>query len=304
MILLEYHNRVIFETLRERLLGTDEERKEVLDVVLADFDGVKMHIANLNPDQRNIITVSIAWKCVSTLMKNGASEDLKAIYGAMLQSSPENGYDLTLQFNADSIPGNKEKFIEAISLLKRHLLAAPFKRVFQEVEKGSPSNNMISIQYRDDEAIYIKGGQERVTIVFSIVFKDPGDHVFALRFLHEMAEARKTISNAPSVAYSAKEAPGELKGVSGVKEGENRGFVTFVLFPNHYNSKNADRVINNLEIFRDYLHYHIKCTKALLHMRMRNRVDALLQLLNRAKPSDASSGKEKKTAAGKTFVRK
>jgi len=263
-----------------------------------------MHISNLNPDQRNIVTVSIAWKCIPVLMKNGGAEDLKAIYGSMLQSSPEQGYDLSLQFNTDSIPGNKEKFPEAVSLIKRHLLAAPFKKVFQEVEKGTPSNNMITIGYRDDEAIYIKGGQERVTVVFSINFKDPGDQVFAKIFLHEMAEARKTISNAPSVAYSAREAPGELKGVSGVKEGESHGFVTFVLFPNHFSAKNADRVINGLETFRDYLHYHIKCTKAHLHTRMRNRVDAMLQLLNRAKPADAGAGKEKKTAAGKTFVRK
>jgi len=270
---------------------------------LADFDGVKFHLSNQNPELRNIVTVSISWRCVPVLLKNGGTEDLKGIYGGMIQSSPEQGYDLSLQFDTDKIPGNKEKFPEAVSLLKRHLLAAPFKRVFQEVEKGSPSSNVISIAYRDDEAIYIKPEKERVTVVYSINFRDPGDQVFAKIFLHEMAEARKNISNAPSVAYSHREAPGELKGVSGVKEGESHGFVTFVLFPNHINAKNADRVINNLGIFRDYLHYHIKCTKAHLHTRMRTRVDILLQILNRARPTDAAP-KEKKTAAGKTFTRK
>jgi len=302
MILLELFNRIILETIKERLEDSSD-KKEVLDIVLADFDGVKMKISNINPDQKNIVTISISWRCISTLMKSGASEDLKAIYGSMLQSSPENGYDLSLQFNTDSIPGNKEKFPEAVSLLKRHLIAAPFKKVFSEVEKGSPSNQILTIAYRDDEAIYIKGEKERATVVFSINFKDPGDQVFAKIFLHEMAEARKGISNAPSVAYSTREAPGELKGVPGVKEGESHGFVTFVLFPNHLNAKNVDRVINNLIIFRDYLHYHIKCTKAHLHTRMRMRVDTMLQLLNRARPADAAKG-EKKTAGGKTFVRK
>jgi actin related protein 2/3 complex subunit 2 len=298
MILLEYHNRIIQETLQERI-DNPEAKKELLDVVLADFDGVKMHISNLG-DKKNIVTVSISWKCIPALLKNGGAEDIKAIYGNMVKASPETGYDLSLEFDIDNIPGNKEKFPESISLLKRHLLAAPFKRVFASVEKGAPTNQVVTIQYRDEEAIYIKGEKERVTVIFSINFRDAGDQVLAKVFLQEF---NKAISGAPSVSFSSKEPPGELKGVPGATGSETKGFVTFVLFTNHYSAKNADRVINNLETFRDYLHYHIKCSKGYLHNRMRMRVDALLQLLNRAKPTDAPKG-EKKTAAGKTFVRK
>jgi len=277
-----------------------KKKKDVLDVVLADFDGVKMHLSNQNPDVRNIVTLSISWKCVSILMKNGGAEDLKAVYGSMVQSSPENGYDLSLQFDVDNVPGNRDKFPEAMSLFKRHLLAAPFKKVFQAVEKNQP-HPILSIAYREDEAIYIKGEPERVTVIFSIMFKDADDQVFAKIFLKEFEDARKSISNAPSVSYSTKEAPGELKGVAGVKEGEGHGFVTFVLFQNHI--KNAEKTINTIQTFRDYLHYHIKCSKAYLHNRMRNKVESFLQVLNRARPTDVAA-KEKKTAAGKTFVRK
>jgi len=269
-------------------------------VVLADFDGVKMHISNLNPEVRNIVTVSIAWKCIGILMKNGAGEDLKAVYGSMLQSSPENGYDLSLQFDVDNVPGNKEKFPETVSLLKRHLIAAPFKRAFASAEKNQAAP-MLTVAYREDEAIYIKAEPDRVTVVFSIMFKDADDQVFAKIFLQEFADARRTMSNAPTVSFTSKEAPGELKGVAGVKEGEGHGFVTFVLFPNHI--KNAEKTINTIQTFRDYLHYHIKCSKAYLHNRMRMKVEAFLQVLNRAKPTDTAP-KEKKTAAGKSFVRK
>jgi actin related protein 2/3 complex subunit 2 len=41
--------------------------------------------------------------------------------------------------------------------------------------------------------------------------------------------------------------------------------------------------ISNIQLFRDYLHYHIKCSKAYLHSRMRARVAAFLRVLNRAK---------------------
>jgi len=301
MLLLEYFNRIILETVQSRLeKDASGEKKEVLDVVLADFDGVKMHLSNQNPDLRNVITLSISWKCIGVLLKNGGADDLKAIYGSMLQATPEANYDLSIVFDVDNLPGNRDKFPESASLMKRHLLAAPFKKAFAAVEKGQ-NFPMVAIDYRDDEAIYIKGEPERVTVVFSIMFKDADDQVFAKIFLQEFADARRNMSNAPAVSFSSKEAPGELKGVSGVKEGEGHGFVTFVLFANHI--KNAEKSINTIQTFRDYLHYHIKCSKAYLHNRMRTKVEAFLQVLNRARPTDVGP-KEKKTAAGKTFTRK
>ena len=46
--------------------------------------------------------------------------------------------------------------------------------------------------------------------------------------------------------------------------------------------------------------YHIKCSKAYMHDRMRKRVDSLLQVLNRAK-AEPLEPKEKRTITGKTF---
>jgi len=298
MILLDYFNRIILETIRGHIEAG--AKRDVMDVVLADFDGVKMHLSNPRAEARNIVTLSISWKAVAGLLKNGAADDLKAVYGSMVQSSPETNYDFTIQFDVDNIPGNKEKFPDALSLFKRHFFSAPFKKVFSAVEKGS-AHPIITIDYRDDEAIYIKGEPERVTVVFSIMFKEKDDQTFAKIFLQEFADVRRTMSNAPSVTFSTKEAPGEIKGVPGVKEGEGHSFATFVLFNNHI--KNGDRTINTIQTFRDYLHYHIKCSKAYLHNRMRSKVEDFLKVLNRAKPTDLAP-KEKKTAAGKTFVRK
>lgn len=54
-------------------------------------------------------------------------------------------------------------------------------------------------------------------------------------------------------------------------------------------------------MFRDYLHYHIKCSKAYIHSRLRRRVAEFLKVLNRAKPEVEE--KERKTATGRSFVR-
>jgi len=226
---------------------------------------------------------------------------MKAIYGNFLQSSPERGYDVSIQFDIDNIPGDKQKFIETVSLLKRHLLAAPFKKTFQATLAGSAAPGVLSIDYREDESMYIKGGQDAVTVIFSINFRDANDQVLARVFLQEFSDARRTINSAPAVTFRTREPPEELNGVSGVRAEATKGFVSFVLFKNHLQTQ--ERTINNIQTFRNYLHYHIKCSKAHLHTCMRARVDLLLQILNRAKPSETGA-KEKKTAAGKTFVRK
>lgn len=302
MILLEYNNRILFDVISSRLEAPD--KAEACDITLVDFDGVQFHVSTPDPNQKNLLQVSIQWRCINELMQHGAGAALKDYYGPFVQSSPEQGYDVTLRIDLNNVPGDKSKLAERVSLLKRHLLAAPFKKVFAAVEAGSASGEVIAINYREDEAFYIKGDQDRVFVIFSIAFRDPGDQVLAKVFLGEFADVRKTLSNAPSVSYSQKDAPGELQGVRGVKVGENHGFVSFVLFKNHISKQNADKIINNVQTFRNYLHYHIKCSKAHLHTRMRNRVDGWLQILNRARPTDSIEKKEKKLASGRTFVRK
>jgi len=76
-----------------------------------------------------------------------------------------------------------------------------------------------------------------------------------------------------------------------------------VLFEQHLQPKNMFKTINLVQNFRDYLHYHIKCSKAYMHTRMRERVSTWLQVLNRARPEPFEK-KEKKLASGRTFKRK
>lgn len=73
----------------------------------------------------------------------------------------------------------------------------------------------------------------------------------------------------------------ELKNTD-ARVGDNIGYITFgknkflfltlliakllmlsVLFPRHTNKKVRDNTINLIHTFRDYLHYHIKCSKVI-----------------------------------------
>jgi len=225
---------------------------------------------------------------------------MKKNYGELLMA-PEQGHDVTLRVNLAQPPQDKAKFARNISLMKRNALAAPFYKTFSDIEAKKPGG-LCEIRYRDEEAIFIKPESDRCIVIFDIQFKDSDDIVLAKVFLQEYQDARRTMSNAPSVTYSQKEPPLELKGVRNLKVGENQGFVSFVLFQPHISTSRREKTIDNIQTFRNYLHYHIKCSKAYLHTRMRNRVRTFLQVLNRAK-SEPPQEKEKKTITGRTFKR-
>jgi actin related protein 2/3 complex, subunit 2 len=72
-------------------------------------------------------------------------------------------------------------------LLKRNALAAPFERGFQAQKSLEPTTegtgDLMAIHYRDEEAIYVQATHDRVTVVFSTVFREETDRIFGKVFL-------------------------------------------------------------------------------------------------------------------------
>jgi actin related protein 2/3 complex, subunit 2 len=213
--------------------------------------------------------------------------------------------------------------VTSISLFKRNVLAAPFERGFQaqrELEaSGSGQGELMQINYRDEEAIYVQASQDRVTVIFSTVFRDETDVIFGKVFLQvriatiidhlkltclqEFVDARRqaALQNAPQVLYSNKEPPLEIRHLAVNRASDDLGYVTFVLFPRHFSKHEvAANTISQIQLFRDYLHYHIKCSKAYMHSRMRHRVAEFQKILNRAKTEVATT--EKKTVTSVNFI--
>jgi len=297
MILLDYHNKIIEDTLLEKFAVT-EGKYDSVETIIADFDGVTYHLFT-EGEQKNVLKISMSIKGYADLKKFGVEELLKKTYGNYVAPT-ESGYDVTLQVDCAN-PGDKTKVARDFSLLKRHALAAPFYKVFADIEAKKPAAPLIEIKYRDDETLYLKPEPDRVIVIFTMQFKDNDDVIFAKVFLQEYQDAIKTMSNAPSVLFSQKEPPLELKGVKNLQVREGQGFVSFVLFAPHVSGTKKEKSIDNIQTFRNYLHYHIKCSKAYMHTRMRNRTLQFLQVLNRARSAPESA--EKKTMTGKTFKR-
>lgn len=300
MILLEINNRIVEETLtlkiRNALAGHKQESTEIL---AADFDGVLFHITNVGGDKSKV-RVSISLKFYKQLQEHGADELLKREYGPLL-TEPEDGYNVSILVDLENIPQDWEEVVKKIGLLKRNCFASVFEKYFEFQELGEEGHKRAVINYRNDETMYVEAKADRVTVVFSTIFKDKSDVVIGTVFMQEFKEGRKASHTAPQVLFSHREPPMELAN-SGARVGENIGYITFVLFPRHTNRTTRDNTINLIHMFRDYLHYHIKCSKAYIHSRMRAKTSDFLKVLNRARPEPKNV--EKKTITGRTFIRK
>ncbi|KAK4550150.1 hypothetical protein LTR36_003117 [Oleoguttula mirabilis] len=316
MLLLDYQNVLIESLLKDRL--APDATPTSIDQVVSDFDNVTFHIST--PTSKSQILVSIRVKCFDELVKYGAQAVLEREYGPYIVQ-PESGYDFSVQIDLAQLPESqeeKDELVAKISLLKRNAMAAPFEQAFDEhtelqeqarqyTSESAPQGvreggEVRAIHYREEEGIYIKASHDRVTVIFSTVFREETDRVFGKVFLQEFVDARKRgVQNAPQVLQS-NEPPLELQGQPGLARGSGKGevgYITFVLFPRHLTPQRRGEVISHIQTFRDYFHYHIKASKAYIHSRMRRRTADFLQVLRRARPE--AEEKERKTASGRTF---
>ena len=198
------------------------------------------------PETKSRILVSISVKCFKELLQYGAEEILQREYGPYVVQ-PEQGYDFSVQVDLDNLPDSQEErddLIRRISLLKRNAMAAPFEQAFDEFQslqaeaakytsESAPAGvkeggAVRAIHYRDEEAIYIKASHDRVTVIFSTIFREETDRVFGKIFLQEFVDARRrAIQNAPQVLFR-NEPPLELQGQPGLASGKGSvGYITF-----------------------------------------------------------------------------
>lgn len=311
MILLEPENVIIKKVVNEKL-----QKPTSLDQTFVDFDGVRYHMWTPNSKYKNEIILSMSVACWSELEAYGAFQVLQQHYGSDVQKGIEPGYDVSISIDLNTIPQDSEQrnqYINNLSLLKRNAMSAPFLQAFQTQKQlegtdiptdGSPipQGPLLELHYRNQEAIYIQAGIDRVTVIFSTVFQEETDKIFGRVFLQEFVDARKlpSIQTAPQVLYSTREPPLEIRHLPNLIKSDDVGYVTFVLFPRHFSNEHiAASTISRIQLFRNYLHYHIKCSKAYMHSRMRTRVADFLKILNRAKLDKTES--ERKTITGRTF---
>ncbi|SMN21594.1 similar to Saccharomyces cerevisiae YNR035C ARC35 Subunit of the ARP2/3 complex, which is required for the motility and integrity of cortical actin patches [Maudiozyma saulgeensis] len=345
MLHLQPSNLLIQKTFTEALEANSTGSPLTFDRIISDFDYTNFHVSN-DPENKGLLFLSVktkAWQSILTCDNGsqGVLPYLAAKYtklpGITVAGGAEAGYDYTLAIDLSQLT---YETIVQLSLLKTSIMSYPFFLAFQEFATLSANNpttttvtvgrfneetgnvssidvssTLYTIQYRDNENMFIKPSNDRITVIFETFFQDETDKVFGKVFLQEFVDARKRnrdIQSAPQVIFST-EPPLELQNhlPKGNEVGDeaSKRFITFVLFPRHFaNEELQFKTVSQLTLFRNYFHYHIKCSKAYMHSRMRYRVDTFVKVLNRAKvdededESGGNSNETKRTITGRKMV--
>ena len=194
---LESKSAILFEQLQPRLL---EGKREACEIMFSDFDDVAFKISS-SPDSPNIIRVNMAMRNAVELKALGSQEVLDRLFPGM-ESSPEAGYDLAIEFDCNSIP-NPLEFLATVSDLKRHMSSGPLDRAFTALnENRSSSVPIMMTNYRKTEVMFVCPAASKVVVIFLVDFSDATDKALARVFLQEFVEAQRTVRTAPPVSYS------------------------------------------------------------------------------------------------------
>lgn len=104
------------------------EKPETVDVTFADFDGVQFHVS-ASPDAKHLLKISAQFKGAQQVLKEfGGLELLKRYYGPLVQSTPEAGYDVTIQIDLTNLPPGKGILVKTFFSHPTFNITPPFSR--------------------------------------------------------------------------------------------------------------------------------------------------------------------------------
>lgn len=220
---------------------------------------------------------------------------------------------------------NAETIATSASLLRRHVLAAPFLAGMRLVAAGQSATGWAYRLRPSDEAIFIVPRADRLVVVFALTFPDVMERAMARVLAQEFVEASRRVSGAPPAIFTeaGMQAPAEVRALplqpptstataTDAAPGDRLGYLSLALSLRHFDTPTrAESVATQLAMFRTGLGYHIKAAKSAMHARMRGRADDWLAVLQHATPDDeeptasaTSGGSTTTTASGRAFVRK
>ncbi|KAI8439636.1 hypothetical protein MSG28_013353 [Choristoneura fumiferana] len=114
------------------------------------------------------------------------------------------GYNVSILLDLENIPEDWEETVKKVGLLKRNCFASVFERYFRLQEDGDvPRREQSSTTGRmrlcRRVARYVEAQEDRVTVVFSTVFRHEDDMVIGKVFMQELKEGRRASHTAPQV---------------------------------------------------------------------------------------------------------
>ena len=288
MILLNSDSSIISETLKLNQ-SSPITRLDKVDISFEDHSGGQFHLyATKNVSGQKEIKLSAkfpAWKEISK--EKDLMEIVEKEFEGFYCKTADEGFDVTISCKIDELSNEK---IEKFSQLKQKIISLPLTRIFKEFKTDNREiikPFTISFGNKDFYSVVPGVNKDQIIILFGMNFVDQTDTILAKVFLQEFYDTRNNrMEDAPVVLYG-KEPPKELSNLSKSSDNSSLNYLTLVLFPRHYATPQAqDHLLKTVPFLSDYIHYHLKCSKAYLHQRMRAKTGDFLKVLNRAKPEN------------------
>jgi len=271
--------RVCFERrLKEvNVAKNSKKRLQWVERNFTEFDGTRYKICSTGKETPYLLNLSVIIPYFKDLEKFDCLGYLGKIYGKKLLEEPEMNFDLTIQTDLSEVDEKEwEVDLYQLASIKRNAFACACEKMFSDSISGKESE-AAEINITQKDKLYLFGKKDRVLFCFALDIKS--DQVITDLFLNEMVDIRKKpdMSACPAVSL-LKNAPDEIKGLNA---GDGPFFV-FILFHRHFNGPNMSKAIDLMCEFRTYLSYHIKCSKAHIHTRMRAKTEGWKKVMSRA----------------------
>ncbi|KAL6970605.1 hypothetical protein U1Q18_030300 [Sarracenia purpurea var. burkii] len=282
--------------LKEILLKLYRAEKPMeLDHHLHEFGSVEYHIlSSASEPYKTYLSISTPLLSHGVLLSYGLPRSTLEMVKGICSDAVEiaeparEGYQLTLRLDFTKIPHGKDsvKMITEISTVQAVILSSQLKEMFRNVVSSQDASQgmyrPIKLVYHPREPFFVIKQPTKITAVFPIRFKENTDVIIATAFFQELMDvgSSEAWAKAPHCAWSPIPPP-ELRGESFEDLSTNGGFVTFDISSRHVEGKRLDKTVWGLLNFYAFVKYHVKCTRGFIQRRMRNRLESLVEVLQK-----------------------
>ncbi|KAH7662745.1 Actin-related protein 2/3 complex subunit 2 protein [Dioscorea alata] len=291
------------------------ERPTDVDHCLYEFGSVKYHVQALALEPHNIyLSVSTPPLSPEFLLSNGLPNyilhDIKNMYSDVVELiiPPKEGFLLTMKVDVTKFPNSKDdrmKAITEISSIQAAILCLQLKDMLWNLDSQDKTIAIckpIKLVYHPKEPFFVVRMTEKITAIFPMRFKDNSDVVIATSFFQELMDVgySSACAKAPRCTWSPIP-PQELRGESFHHLTTNGGFVSFDIFPQHVKGAKVDKTMWILLNFYAYVKHYVKCTRAFIQRKMRQRLESLAEVLQKARIGEGEDHKTLGIASRKGY---
>ncbi|PVH35580.1 hypothetical protein PAHAL_7G216800 [Panicum hallii] len=264
------------------------ERPMPVDHTFFEFGSIRYHVEASASDPENVYlsisTPSLSHEAApsSTGLPEATLQETRKAYHkfAEVVEPPREGYVLTLKLNFSGLarPKDRVKAINQVSLLQSVVLSSQLRDMLGSL---GPFGTM-KLVYSQREPFFVSNTAEKIHAIFPMRFRDDTDLAIATSFFQELQDLGNSFARAPRCSWSPIPPP-ELRGEHVDRLTTNGGFVSFGVLSRHVRGKKrAAKTAWILLNFQAYVKYHIKCTRSHIQSRMRQRLEALTEVIQDA----------------------